>query len=139
MIISVAPSLFVSWFQFYLGQFNDFASCPFVRAWAADGGHQASSRTLASRSLEVGSKVASLGPCGWAASSHVEATLRTISWSDRSVRRNTLSTGEPTGADSSVVYRPDSLAFHSAAVEASDLRKGFGGGVAGDSSSHALA
>ena len=67
------------------------------------------------------------------------ATPRTVSLSGRSVRRNTLSTGELTGADSSVVYRPDNLAFHGAAVEASDLRKGFAGGVADDSSSHALA
>ena len=81
--------------------------------------------------------MASLGSCGWAASSHV-ATPRTVSWSGRSVRRNTLSTGELTGADSSVVHMLGSLAFHSTAVEASDLRKGLGGGVAGDSSSHGL-
>ena len=55
------------------------------------------------------------------------------------MRRNTLSTGEPAGADSSAVHRVGSLAFHSTAVEASDLRKGFDGEVSGDSGSLGLA
>ena len=138
-IISAAPSLFVFWLQFYLGQFNDFAECPFTTALATDGDHQASSCALASRRLEVGSRVACPGSCGEEASSHVVATQRTVSWSGRSVKRNMLSTGEPTGADAPVVQRLGSLAFHRTAVEASDLRKGFRGGVISDFSSHGLA
>ena len=65
------------------------------------------------------------------------ATPHTVSWSDRSVKRNTWSTGGLESADPLAVHRAaDSLALHSRVVVAFNHCKSLDGEVTGDFGTH---